>query len=175
MVLSVDDNAHYWQQHPHSSSATSQMSGTRTRAIKTLEMEDLCRIALKKAPLSDVVVQRHSSARCVVAGRHGWARIQTFPKPVVPEPFDSYTRAAKPWNHMEWVHWPQHDLTSARKAVTRSRWPAACAPGSGVRPRGAGCGWTTRGGSRQAEKGIWGRCFHRFRREITRSEICWQR
>lgn len=27
MVLSVDDNAHYWQQHPHSSSATSQMSG----------------------------------------------------------------------------------------------------------------------------------------------------
>lgn len=152
MVLSVDDNAHYWQQHPHSSSATSQMSGTRTR-----------------------VVQRHSSARCVVAGRHGWARIQTFPKPVVPEPFDSYTRAAKPWNHMEWVHWPQHDLTSARKAVTRSRWPAACAPGSGVRPRGAGCGWTTRGGSRQAEKGIWGRCFHRFRREITRSEICWQR
>jgi hypothetical protein len=92
MVLSVDDNAHYWQQHPHSSSATSQMSGTRTRAIKTLEMEDLCRIALKKAPLSDVVVQRHSSARCVVAGRYGWARIQPFPKPVVPEPFDSYTR-----------------------------------------------------------------------------------
>jgi hypothetical protein len=62
----------------------------------------------------------------------------SFPNP---EPFDSYTRPrlGAIW---EWVHWPQHDLilTSARKAVTRSRWPAACAPGSGVRPRGAGCG-----------------------------------
>jgi hypothetical protein len=123
---------------------------------------------LKKAPLSDVVVQRHSSARCVVAGRHGWARIQTFPK-TCRSRIPSLLTAIR-GQDLE----PYGSGYIGHSTISFSRARGRPSPGvGGLRlalraPASGHAGQDVDHGRGKAEKGIWGRCFHRSRREI-----CW--